>query len=467
MDELAAAAAVVAMDTDDFAEMDLEQYAMHDVAAIDEVQRPAAEAAEAQDENKGGNTVPGGPEIANPKVANAPRIPRRTRCGPPITRPDCHACVPRRQVSEDLLLQTADFMFPIGKGAPRAMPKDGGAAPLIHALLFNTKTVVDKLWKQRGWDPKKPEKTKAALGYALDQEEAAAYVVASALHKPLLSPLEARYIGRRINNLAGPCGSITSKLKALRKRGKSAAPQVTAMLQAAAALSFAPPPKQSSARSRASAPAPPPAPPPVPPPVPPMMQQPSTRAACAAATPLQQRFGVPSPSAWGPDEEDLPDDPQPSSPGAPAAALAELSEPWLHSPEAARAIIAGLALEAAWTSLDGGCKVIDVEEEVEVRTVRYKRALLRLQAAIPSAVPELVLEPQMANDHNSIPCPYGFGRIVRRPWELHLGVLGFCGFECVCGALRHARDEVVVTSGVGWPDACQPDFRMCGRVWAA
>ena len=158
---------------------------------------------------------------------------------------------------EDLLLQTADYMFPLGKGAPRAMPKDGAAAPLIHALLFNAKTAVEKLWKQRGWDPKKPEKTKAALGYALDQEEGAAYVVTSALHKPLLpllSPVEARYIGRRINNLAGPCGSVTLKLGKLRKRGRSAAPQVSALLQAAAKLSFEPPPHQSSARSRAPPP---------------------------------------------------------------------------------------------------------------------------------------------------------------------------------------------------------------------
>ena len=37
-----------------------------------------------------------------------------------------------------------------------------------------------------------------------------------------------------------------------------------------------------------------------------------------------------------------------------------------------------------------------------VATVRYKHALRRLQAAIPSAVPELVLEPQMARKHSSI-----------------------------------------------------------------
>ena len=52
---------------------------------------------------------------------------------------------------------------------------------------------------------------------------------------------------------------------------------------------------------------------------------------------------------------------------------------------------------------------------------------------------------------NSMPCPYGFGRLVRWPWALHLPALGFCGHECKCDVLRRARDEVVVASGVGWP----------------
>ena len=42
MDELAAAAAVTAMSIDDFAEEDLEQYAPHEAATVDESQRPAA-----------------------------------------------------------------------------------------------------------------------------------------------------------------------------------------------------------------------------------------------------------------------------------------------------------------------------------------------------------------------------------------------------------------------------------------
>ena len=96
MNELAAAAAVTAMSIDDFADEDLEHSThrmWHEAAAVDVPQRPAAEAAAAQDENLGGNTAPGEPEIAHPKVVNAPQMPLRTRCRPPITRPDGHACV--------------------------------------------------------------------------------------------------------------------------------------------------------------------------------------------------------------------------------------------------------------------------------------------------------------------------------------------------------------------------------------
>ena len=50
-------------------------YALHDAAAVDEPHPPAEEAAEAQDENQGGNTVPSESEIANPRVMNAPIMP--------------------------------------------------------------------------------------------------------------------------------------------------------------------------------------------------------------------------------------------------------------------------------------------------------------------------------------------------------------------------------------------------------
>ena len=49
------------------------------------------------------------------------------------------------QLSEAVLLQAANDMFPesLGrKGKPRTVTKDGGAAPLINALLINAKAAV-------------------------------------------------------------------------------------------------------------------------------------------------------------------------------------------------------------------------------------------------------------------------------------------------------------------------------------
>ena len=99
-----------------------------------------------------------------------------------------------------LLLQMADAMFPEGQGAPRAMAKVDAAAEKSNELLVNAKEAVDELWRQRGLDPKKPELTKARLGYALDKEEAVGYVVTGAMHLPRLSPDEARAIGKRIDH---------------------------------------------------------------------------------------------------------------------------------------------------------------------------------------------------------------------------------------------------------------------------
>jgi hypothetical protein len=42
----------------------------------------------------------------------------------------------------------------------------------------------------------------------------------------------------------------------------------------------------------------------------------------------------------------------------------------------------------------------------------------------------VMLEPRMADECNSMPCPYGFGRLLRWPWALHLRSLGFCDDEC-------------------------------------
>ena len=123
------------------------------------------------------------------------------------------------------------------------------------------------------------------------------------------------------------------------------------------------------------------------------------------------------------------------------------------SREAAQAIIVVDQLENVYRRFDQG---EEMEEEIEVLTVRYKHALRRLQATNPDELPELVLEPQLANEQNSMPCPYGFGRLVWRPWALQLRSLGFCDRECMCDALLRARDDVVVMSGVGWDWSPKP-----------
>ena len=90
------------------------------------------------------------------------------------THPSWQACVA-------MCLETAFGMFPEGKGGPKAVPKTEKAAPLTNALLVNASKAVGKFWEARGYDPKKPEVTKAKLGYALDTYDATAYVVLSKL----------------------------------------------------------------------------------------------------------------------------------------------------------------------------------------------------------------------------------------------------------------------------------------------
>ena len=128
------------------------------------------------------------------------------------------------QAAAEMLLEKADGMFPEGKGGPKAFAKNGLAAVMTNELLENGTLAIDKLWKQRGYDPKKPEQIKSKLGYALDQYEAAAYLITGAMHVPLLLQPEAWTIGKRIQNIIGQTGTIGKKLKALRKCGRCTAP---------------------------------------------------------------------------------------------------------------------------------------------------------------------------------------------------------------------------------------------------
>ena len=79
MDELSAAAAVMAMSVDEFGEEDFEQYSPQVAHAVDEAQPPAAEAVDVDDVMQGRSTASCRPGIANLKVPIAPRMPLRMR----------------------------------------------------------------------------------------------------------------------------------------------------------------------------------------------------------------------------------------------------------------------------------------------------------------------------------------------------------------------------------------------------
>jgi hypothetical protein len=179
-----------------------------------------------------------------------------------------------------------------------------------------------------------------------------------------------------------------------------------------------------------------------------------TRALCSDEhSPLQVRFGCPCPCIWGPDQQ--PDDPQPTSKGAVARAHAEWDR-WCRFPKAGMAIAIADQLEKLYTWLDeggatvgydrdNGCKPIKkptTQQQIDAQTQQYTLALERLSAVVPEDMVSpgaFTCEPCLADERNSIPCPYGFGRLPRWPWGLHLEPLGFCGVKCSCEVLPCER----------------------------
>ena len=186
---------------------------------------------------------------------------------------------PAAQVEQADLLKLAQAMFPEGLGSPNLTANDGATAPLTVALLVNTKGAIFELWKLRGYDPKKPALIKQRLGYMLDKEEAAGYVLAALLPVRLRAPVNehTRAIGKRAVAAVLPGGTIGKELASASKRGASAK---AAYLQGAATLNTSPPPPRTAV---AAAPLKPPPPPPPPPPPMPKTLLPSSITNAAAA----------------------------------------------------------------------------------------------------------------------------------------------------------------------------------------
>ena len=130
-------------------------------------------------------------------------------------------------------------MLPEGHGRVKAFVKVGCAAPMTNGLLENSTIAIEKLWKQRGYDPKKPDVIKARLGYALDKYEACAHLATGAMHKP--TAVAAGGMGHRQahqehHRRERACWHETEG--AAEEGRRAAASQVVMLLRAAASLNL-------------------------------------------------------------------------------------------------------------------------------------------------------------------------------------------------------------------------------------
>ena len=353
------------------------------------------------------------------------------------------------------LLQRAEYMFLEGFGRPLAAPKVGAPAPFINALLCNSKAAVDALWKQRGYTTMKAAVIESRLGYKLDREEAKGYVLTGALHRPLLSPKEARTIGKRIDNSLGAKGALGKELAEHKKRGTSSAE----LLQAAATLSLAPP-----ARTTAAPPPPaekPPAPPP-PEPSPP----PWTDADDAVADAVRATLHPPPPSCGNRVQQTRED----GSHIATAAFVKELEASLLVG----KAIVAAYWLEQyiPWEQDEDdeeephpiqGSDEFEVEEETLRATIKYKYALKRLDVAYPGFQFGVSTAWAYANETTSMLCHCGKGRVGRWPWQLQPETRGFSDATCDC-MLRENEREQWLCASMG--AAFDPDWWQCEDIAA-
>jgi hypothetical protein len=331
------------------------------------------------------------------------------------------------------LLERAEFKFPEGKGAPRAATKTGAAAELTNQLVVNARDAIVELWKARGYVKMKAPERKAKLGYALDREEALGYVVASALHMPLLTAFEARYIGKRAGTLP-----VFEKLAGHKKRGTTNSPECIALLDEAAPLSFAPPktkPLAPTPLPEATPPTPLPPPPPPPPPLPPLPPptKPFEPDATLPCTEYLHPYG-----RWEGGKYRWSDNSIPAYRGLPGGDPVERfwdpekppcvpsdhrPQHLLNSEDAAKAAGMASRIERFEPDEDGEFDGWD-EEYYVLAQVEHRFALRRLQESFPELDPGPLLA--HASQHHTRPCPCGRGALAKWPWVVQTARWGFC-----------------------------------------
>ena len=357
-------------------------------------------------------------------------------------------------------------MFPEGHGKPVATTLSGKAAPFTNALVVNSKAASDELWKRRGYDQKTPDVTKARLGYRLDREEVAGWVLTRALKLPLLSPSEARCIGKRVGNSLLPKAALGKAIAQHKKHGSSTA----ALLLQKATLSLAPPPPPKRKRyvvheePPPTQPHPEPSPPPPlqPPPSPPTaaMPPPSLPAPCAAESKVDySRAGDCSVPFFATERHpEIPgyrgrpggDDVERYwNPALPPCVPSDHRPALLfNSREAAEAAGAAALVERRAPpppddeeyGEDDYNPMWDFDEdEYDVACLRHKQKLRRLRESFPEADEE----------HHTRPCPCGRGALAVWPWVVQTAQLGFCECWMACWERTCWRSEWIAA---GAPD---------------
>ena len=366
----------------------------------------------------------------------------------------------------DLVKQWASESFTSATGVRVELPALAVLYQETNGLLINAKQATSELFVMKKFktlvcrSPERPD-------LALSQEEALGWLLAYARGRLLLDH-EARPIGKYAGTQAAAAKKLLDgvrdavKSRKSKARTKGASPEELAAMDAKAAqdsaaireaefkLKHMPAANTVIVERRVAKPA---------------ICQGCYRAVCSdPPSPLQARFGRPCPCIWGPDVQ--PEDPQPTSKGAVARAHAEW-DMWSRFPEAGMAIAVVDQLENLYTWHDEGgahmgydddlkpIKKPITQQQIDAQTQHCKLALERLRAVVPEISPvAFVCEPCLADEHNSMPCPYGFGRLPKWPWGLHLEPLGFCGVDCSCEVLREGRARVVTASLGAWPDVC-------------
>ena len=453
MDELSAAAAVLAMEVDSESDDGLGLGPGPVERGGDTCRSGTFETSAADKENDAG--VPRRPplEAADEKVSTASFMCTSTQCAQPFAHLTCPSSDWLRahlQGSKAALRQRLEKIYPEGTGRRGAAPKDGGPTPLIKGLFVNGKEAVDDMWEERGYDKMAPDEIRDRLGYRLDREEATGCVVTSARNLPLLIGLEARNIGKRIIASVIPSGTIGKQLKKLKKHGTSPA----AYLQEPATLNLNPPKKPAAAQPAPPEPSPPPPPqsqlPPPPPPPPPPMEPPPLPPPTVPLDRAAVRTVYEHPSGRWYDgkpvwDTDIPnyrgpaphDDANYWDPRKPPCVPSDHRPAHLISSKlAAEAVCAARRIELFMPC--EGKDPYDAEHDVEYYECTYpklKWGLHKLHQEFPDvdACPMLA----HASQHHTRPCPCGRGVLAKWPWVVHTAELGFCNcpmatWELIC-----------------------------------